>query len=504
MKQELILGVDLGTTHCKAIVVNPQGKELSNGSATYPLHTPQPTWVEQDPEELWQGLTIAISEALKNLQDPGSVRALVFSAAMHGVMVIDQKGNPLTRCFIWADHRSASQAETIRQQIDAHALFQRTGCPVQHIYLPAKILWLRQQQPKIFKQAFKFISIKEFVLQRLTGQYLTDKALASTTGLLNTHQLDWDDEILDLVDIKREQLPELVSPEAVLQNIKPEQAKNLGLPPRVAHIPGGSDGGLANIGVGAVGKGQVASTVGTSGAVRTVTQKPYLDPQERTWCYLLTDNHWLIGGAINNGGLALNWFRDRFFSEAEEVDYKKFHQLAQEVELGAEGLIFLPYLAGERNPHWNAKARGVLFGLSLRHERKHVARAILEGVCFCMNDILQALEGAVGKITEIRATGGITYAHHWVQMLADVYGYPVTTVKTQASASQGAVLLAMKALGYFDNLAEVQKLIPIKKTYQPHPKRHQRYQDLHQLFQKLYRHLEKDFDILHKLTTKVS
>ena len=502
MEKGLILGVDLGTTACKAIVVDPEGRELSSGSATYPLHTPHPSWAEQDPEEVWEGMVEAVREALSGLDDPQSVRALAFSTAMHGVLAVDKEGIPLTRCLIWADQRSTSQVERIRQQADAHQLYRRTGCPVQPIFLPAKILWLREERPQVVRRAHKYVSIKDVILHRLTGQYLVDRSTASATGLMDTHRLDWDDEILGLVGIVREQLPQLVSPEAVLEGILPQRAEELGLSLEIVIVPGAGDGGLANLGAGAVEAGQVASTIGTSGAVRMVTRRPYLDPKERTWCYLLTEGRWYVGGAIANGGLAYNWFRDRFFSHREEVDYEELDAAAEEVGLGAEGLLFLPYLAGERNPHWNPKARGVLFGLSLHHGRRHIARAIMEGVAFCMYDILLALEGAVGGIEEIRATGGFTRSPLWVQILSDVYGHPIATLGTQASSSLGAVFLAMKALGYIEDLAEVRGLVPIQRIYEPDMERHRRYRELHQLFQKLYRDLEEDFDTLHDLSTR--
>ncbi|MEA3344983.1 MAG: gluconokinase [Chloroflexota bacterium] len=500
MKRDLILGVDLGTTACKAIVVSPEGRELGSGSATYPLYTPNPSWAEQDPEEVWEGMVEAVREALASLDDPTAVRALSFSTAMHGVLAVDEEGAPLTRCLIWADQRSTSQVEMIRQQADAHGLYQRTGCPVQPIFLPAKILWLRQERPQVYRRVYKYISVKDYVLHRLTGRYLVDKSTASATGLMDTHKLDWDDEILKLVGIDRDQLPQLVSPEAVLEGIVPQWARELGLSPEMAIVPGAGDGGLANLGVGAVEEGQVASTIGTSGAVRMVTRKPYLDPQERTWCYLLTDGRWFAGGAISSGGLIYDWFRDRFFKR-DEVDYEELEGYAEEVGLGAEGLLFLPYLAGERNPHWNAQARGVLFGLSLHHGRKHIARATMEGVAFCMYDILLALEGALGGIKEIRATGGFTRSPLWVQILSDVYGHPVATLRARASSGMGAVFLAMKALGYIEELAEVREFVPIQRIYEPDMEHHRRYRELHGLFQRLYRDVEENFDVLHKLST---
>jgi gluconokinase len=502
MEKGLILGVDLGTTACKAIVVDLEGKELSSGSATYPLYTPRPSWAEQNPEEVWEGMAEAVRQALNGLDDPQSVRALAFSTAMHGVLAVDEAGVPLTRCLIWADQRSTPQAEMIRQQADAHELYQRTGCPVQPIFLPAKILWLREKRPHAYRRACKYVSVKDYILHRLSGQYLVDRSTASATGLMDTHQLDWDDDVLELVGIVREQLPQLVSPEAVLEGIIPQHAEELGLPPEIVIVPGAGDGGLANLGVGAVEAGQVASTIGTSGAVRMVTREPYLDPQERTWCYLLTEGRWFVGGAIVNGGLAYNWFRHHFFSDREEVDYEKLEGYAEEVGLGAEGLLFLPYLAGERNPHWNARARGVLFGLSLHHRRKHIARAIMEGVAFCMYAILLALGEALGGIEEIRATGGFTHSPLWVQILSDVYGHPIATLGTQASSSLGAAFLAMKGLGTISDLSEVRRFVSIQRTYEPDMERHRRYRDLHKLFQTLYRDLEEDFDILHELSTR--
>lgn len=502
-----LLGIDIGTTACKAVVADLQGRVLSSTIATYPLYTPNPSWVEEDPEEVWRGMIAAVRQAVtESLVAPSRIRVLSFSGVFHSVVPVDREWRPLTKALMWGDRRSISLAARIRREIDAHELYLHTGCPIHPIYLPAKIAWFREECPQVHRQTYKYLSIKDYILHKLCGQCLGDISIASGSGLMNTHQLSWDAEALEVAGITEEQLPPLVSPEMVIEGIAPEWAKAMGLPADISVVVGAGDGGLANLGTGAVAAGQVTSTIGSSGAVRVVTHAPRFDEQERTWCYVLTDGAWFVGGAINNGGIVYQWFRDKFCGEevekAKGMDREAYDLLnvyAEEVGLGAEGLLFLPYLTGERNPYWNANARGVLFGLSLHHSRKHIARAIMEGVAFRMYSIFQALEELSGHIREIRASGGFIRSRLWVQILADVYGHPIATVTAKESSSMGAIFLAMKALGHIDSLEEVGALVPVQRVFKPDMRNHEAYLRLYELFQALYWDMTDDFDTLSAL-----
>jgi gluconokinase len=363
----LVIGLDLGTTRCKAVAVDTAGAVLAVAAGDYALRTPHAGWAEQSAQEVWAGAVTAL-QGLQPLLPAGStVAGLGLSGAMHSLIPVDAAGAPLAPALTWADQRAAPQAEALRQQLGpaaGHALYARTGCRLNALYHPAKLIWFRQAAPSVFARAARFVALKDWVFWRLTGRWLTDVGLASTTGLLDLQRLEWDPEALALAGVDAERLPALTPPDAVCGELLPAAAAATGLAPGLPAVPGSSDGGTANLGAGAVRPGQSVVTVGTSGAVRRLAAAPWLDPSERTWCYVLAAGQWFAGGAINNGGLALQWVRERFYPDLPgPAGYDRLLQEAAAVAPGAEGVCLLPYFAGERSPHWNPLARAALTGL---------------------------------------------------------------------------------------------------------------------------------------------
>jgi gluconokinase len=392
---------------------------------------------------------------------------------MHSLFPVGSDDAPLAPAMTWADQRAASEARVLRTRADAHALYLRTGCPLQAIYHPAKLRWWVENTSL---GASRFVAIKDFVAHQLTGAWATDLCLASATGVLDVHRLAWDDEALALAEVSASQLPALVAPDATLGRIPSAAAALTGLPEGLPVIAGGSDGGLANVGAGASTPGEIVVTVGTSGAVRKIVDRPLLDPRERTWCYVLDAGRWFAGGAINNGGLALQWARDQLYPD--EASYDHLLADAAQIAPGADGLICLPYFTGERSPHWNPEARAVMHGLSLRHTRGHLARAVLEGVAFCLADVWQALGGGQAA----RLTGGITRASLWARIVADVLGARLSLVDAADASAVGAALVGHHALGNALTL----KVEP-STVIAPYEGRHALYASRHQVFQSLYR-----------------
>ena len=373
MTMKFVIGLDLGTTNCKALAVSAQGEVLASTESGYRLRSAGSGRVEQDPQEIWQGAQAALRAVLGRTHGH-DLAGVCLSGAMHSLLPVDGSGAPLALAITWADERAAGQAIKLRQEMDAFALYERTGCPLESIYYPAKLRWYREAAPEIFRAAARFVGVKDWVCFHLTGAWLTDFGLASTTGLLDIHRLAWDAEALALGGIGEDRLPALVSPYAVAGGVSRTALE--GMLAGTPVIVGGSDGGLANLGAGAAGPGQAAVTVGTSGAIRRVLDRPQLDPQVRTWCYVLDEGRWFAGGAINNGGLALQWVRERFFQEVGgQAGFQRMLAEAARVPAGAGGVFFLPYFTGERSPHWDSSIRGLLYGLGLEHDRGHVARA---------------------------------------------------------------------------------------------------------------------------------
>ncbi len=493
MAEQYIIGLDMGTTSCKSMVVNRHGTPLGTEIAYYPILSPLPTWAEQDPEAIFTAVVEAVRSSIASSEiEPDQVLAISLSAALHSVLAVDAQGNPLTRAMIWADTRSAASSAQLKAKYDSRRIYGRTGCPVHPMYPLSKINWLRSNLPEVYQKAHKFISIKEYVIHRLLGRYVVDRSVASATGLFNIHKLDWDEEALDMVGIGPDRLSKHVPTTTVLEGIGSSYAEAMGVRPDCLLVVGAGDGLLSNVGAGSVEPGQVTCMIGSSGAVRATSSQPRVDDNERTWCYLLTDEVWIVGGAINNAGLVYQWFRERFYPGEEET-YEALDEEAAEVGVGSEGLIFLPYLTGERSPNWNPDARGVLFGLSLRHDRRHFVRAIMEGVAYRMYSVLLALEEVTGEIRELRGSGGFLRSPLWIQIMADVCGRELVIPQVIETTSLGAVFLAMYALGHIGNLKDVRQYVPIKTRYIPGTKNHELYLRLFDIYQEVYQGVEGQF-----------
>ncbi len=499
--QPAIMGVDIGTTGVRAVLYRPDGIALANQSVEYPLHTPEAAWAEQDPEEIYQATLKVIRQAVKESGlPPRDIAGLCFSTVFHSLIPVDETGQALYPMLIWADTRSQPYVEKIQAERDGQAIYAKTACPPHPMYPFYKILWLKHEQPAVFQRAAKFISIKEYLFYRLFGRYLVDKSIASGTGLYNVHTRQWDDDLLDLLGINESNLSEVKATTHIERTLKPEVAAALGLEPQTAIVLGAGDGVLSNIGAGAVSPGQVTAMIGTSGAVRVITDKPQIDEKRRTWCYNLTDEHWVLGGAINNGGIAFRWLRDKFGDSEQQAArdlgldaYDLLINYAEQVPAGSDGLILLPFFSGERAPYWNANARAVFFGLNLNHGKPHLVRATLEGVIYSMFSVFTALEGFAGAASEVRVSGSFTRSSLWVQMMADVFGRVISVPGEPQGSAFGAAALGMYALKLVDDIQSIGQLVPITKRYYPNAANHQRYQRLFALYERIYWNLQQEF-----------
>ena len=500
-----VVGVDIGTTSTKAVVYaahgNGRGRVLGQHAVEYPLETPVPGAAEQDPERILQAVVVAIRGAVAaSNAGPRDFACIAFSAAMHSLVAVDGKDRPLTPSFTWADSRAAPWAERVKAEHDGLAIYRRTGTPIHPMSPLVKLLWLRHERPKIWKRARRFIGVKEYVIRQLCGEYVADHSIASATGLFNLEQLDWDEGALALAGIDRRQLSTLVPTTHRLRLVDDAQARALGVAIDTPVIIGANDGVLSNLGVGAIDRGAVALTIGTSGAMRTVIDAPRTDPEGRTFCYALTQDHWVVGGPVNNGGMILRWVRDEFAAAEIETakrlgidPYDVLTHIADRVPAGSAGLLFHPYLAGERAPLWNADLRGSFFGLAMHHRKEHMIRAVLEGVLMNLHTILPAVEALIGPTHVIKATGGFARSPIWRQMLADVFDREVIVPESFESSCFGAAMLGLFALGEMASLHEVAALIGATHRHVPQPKAAAVYARLAPIFSALPRQLEEQY-----------
>jgi gluconokinase len=492
--ETVVLGVDIGTTSAKAVAFDAAGRAVGSGEVAYPLLEPEPGQAVQDPDVVLDGTVAAIRAAVAAARaNDARIAALSLSCAMHSLVALDGDGRPLTPVLTWADMRSAEQAQRLRAEHPQ--LHDRTGAPL-HPQTPlTKLVWFAEREPATFAAARRWAGLKELAIARLTDGWAVDHSIASGTGLLNLERLDWDAQALALAGVDRDQLAPLVPADERL-SLSAAAAEQLGLDAGLPVIAGGGDGPLANLGVGAVRPGVAAVSIGTSAALRLMVRAPAIDPQRRAFCYALAPERWVVGGAINNGGVVLRWAGEALAPDLGEHAEAQLLALAAEMPAGSAGLIMLPYLLSERAPHWDALARGAYVGLTRHHRRGHLVRAALEGVCQQLALVLAALRDAGNEVHEIRATGGFAQSPLWRQMLADVLAMPVGYPAGHEGSAFGAALLGMQALGIVDSIDLAGELVGIDDVVEPDPDAAAVYAELLPTFAALYEALGPAFAAL--------
>ncbi len=474
---EYVIGIDIGTTNTKAIAVDINGVTHDRFELPNAVINPEPGYYEQDPESLFQTIKtciVHIVHSMANRYRGAEPVAVSFSSAMHGVMALDDEGKPLTNCVLWSDSRSAPVAGTLKGTPQGQQLYAYTGTPIHAMSPLCKLAWMKVHMAEVHARAARFISVKEYVFFRLFGEFVVDFSIASATGLFDVHQCEWYAPALDYAGITASQLSKPVPISYRFSGLQAGDARALGIASHTPFIVGGSDGCLANLGVGAIEPGVAAVTVGTSGAIRVAQHAPKLDAAGRVFSYLLTPDLHIVGGAVNNGGNVLQWFLDSFRGQDANRDVASLIASAAAVAPETDGLVFLPYLLGERAPLWDASAKGAYVGLRMHHGQAHFARATLEGIIFGLYHVARVVVEQAGPITQIHATGGFFDSDFCVQLLADVFGTPVGVRDDADASALGAVVVALHTLGYLPSLAPAIRPAQ-REMYTPDPARHDHY-----------------------------
>lgn len=480
---DCILAIDIGTTSSKALVVQADGCVVASAQQGYPTLYPQPGFVEQDPLKILDAVKKIVTQCSSHR---AIIKGISFSSAMHSLMAIDRQGNPLTNLIIWADARSSAQAKVLRSSSRSEFIYSTSGTPIHPMSPLCKLLWMKLHDPELMPRAHKFISIKEFIVHHFSGQYVVDYSVASATGLFDIHQLKWSPEILKESGISEDQLSACVSPYQMV-SIRSERAADLGINMNTPLIMGGSDGCLANLGSGAMGAGELSLTVGTSGAVRMASSHYSADPLQRVFNYRLDENTFITGGATNNGLVLLDWYQRMMGVPEWTLD--KFVQSTLNVEAGAGGLLFLPYVFGERAPYHNTDMRGVFFGLAQHHTKEHLMRALVEGICFELRSIAGSVEEVLMPIQKVFASGGFSHSDDWLQILANIMNKQVALRDIHDASSLGAALVGFKALGLQTSFGSHTDT----KTFHPQPTIRGVYDDLYGTFLRTTRALLPEF-----------
>jgi len=457
----LLLGIDIGTSGTKAIAVDESGTLIASASVTYELLTPRPLWAEQRPRDWWAA-TCEVCQAIAAQVGAENISSIGLSGQMHGLVMLDDGGQVLRDAILWCDQRTQAQCDEITARVGKETLVRETANPVLTGFTAPKILWVREHEPQIAERARMHLLPKDYIRFELTGEYATEVSDASGTSLLNVPNRQWSEPVCQALDISLDTLPRVYESFEASGQISAKGAQATGLKAGTPVVGGGGDQAAGAVGNGIVRSGIISVASGTSGVVFAFADTPTVDPLLRmhTFCHAVP-NKWHVMGVMLSAGGSLRWYRDTFCNQESAVaglmnldPYELITREAASVPAGSEGLLFLPYLTGERTPHPDPLARGAFVGLTVRHTKAHLARAVLEGVSFGLRDSLEIMKSMGISIGNVRASGGGAKSEVWRQIQADVFGLPLSTIGIDEGPALGAALLAGVGVGTYTSVEE--------------------------------------------------
>lgn len=488
-----MLGIDISTTGAKALLVDAGGNVVSTATTPLELSTPRPLWSEQDPSQWWDGTVLSIRRVLSEAGAAGSdIAAIGLTGQMHGLVMLDEHGEVLRPAILWNDQRTGPQCDMIRERLGRQRLIQITGNDALTGFTAPKILWVQQNEPEVYARTRHILLPKDYIRYKLTGEFAIDRAGGSGTILFDLRKRTWSEEMLAALEIPSDWLPPTFEGPEITGGVSRSAAAETGLAEGIPVVGGGGDQAAQAIGVGAVEPGIIALTLGTSGVVFATTEEALIEPQGRlhAFCHALPD-HWHFMGVMLSAAGSLQWHRDTL---APDLSFSDLISEVATIPPGSEGLFFLPYLSGERTPYPDPLARAAWIGLTVRHNRAHMTRAVLEGVAFGIKDIFTLIRQAgLGAIQQVRISGGGARSELWRQIIADVLQVELVTVNTTEGAAYGAALLASVGAGLYQNVPEACSAT-IQLTGCTSPSEAARiYEDFYPRFQALYPALAGEF-----------
>jgi len=503
-KKSCIITIEIGTNAVRVVAFELSGKTIASMKGSYPTFHLQPDFSEQDPEQIFITMLYVLKNLLNEHIHPAGIEvtSICFSASMHSVLAIDKSGVPLGNAITWADNRAKEEVKQLKNTPAGKSIYTATGTPMHPMSPLFKIAWFKNNDTERFKSASKFIQLKTYIIHQLTGEYLIDYSLASATGLLNIHTIQWEEEALAHAGITKNMLADPVPIFTSCGKLKKAYQNSLGLTDTTKLIVGSSDGCLATLGAGVWDGRKATITIEDSGAVRVVGEKVLQDKQQRFFNYLLTEKYYVSGGPTNSGGVIFEWFAKHFgdFKNPFDIEHtlKDLIAIAAKVEPGADGLLFLPYLLGERAPIWDANARGVYFGINIKHERSHFIRAVIEGILFEIYSIGKIL-AEHSTIESLSINGSFASIPLCAQIIADIFNKPVGISQHNYSVGAGAYLLSATEMGIYKSLEEAARSIVLTEQYFPKKNSHSTYMQHFEIFEKLSSKLKDDFEDIVKL-----
>ena len=495
-----LLGVDLGTSSVRIILIDENSKICGIAGMEYPISVLKKDWAEQDPETWWKATRDTIQKDILDVNiSPKHIKGLGLSGQMHGTVFMGSNNLPLRPAIIWPDNRSVQQCNNLNNAIGSAEIYKIVGLPTATGFMAPSVMWVKEHEPEVLNNTIKLLLPKDYIRFKLTGKMATDYTDATGTLFLDIVSREWSERVVQAAEINFDILPKLLDSSAIAGEVTKKAAQDTGLIPGIPVIAGGGDQPIGAIGCGLVRDGMAVSTIGTGGQLNVCVSKPLLDPGRRihTLCHVIK-NKWILMGAVLSAGLSLRWFRDNFVfeigSKVAQNTYKVFDKEAEKIPPGSNGLLFLPYLSGDRTPHMDTHARGVFIGLTLQHGKGHLVRSVMEGVGFAMMDSYKIFKELGVKAETMLCSGGGARSAVWRQIQADIYGMPVKMVSNEEHSSFGAALLAGVGVNIFRNVEEAcQKSVSYIGTTNSIPENVKIYQELYETYCSLYPKLKDVF-----------
>ena len=501
-----LLGIDIGTSGTKTVLFDRGGNPISSSTVEYPLYQPEIGWAEQDPQDWWNAVCITINQVIKDSNiNPESISGIGLSGQMHGLVMLDGDGNVLRKSIIWCDQRTAKECVEITEKVGEKRLIDITANPALTGFTASKILWVRNNEPEIYEKCRKILLPKDYIRYMLTGEFATEVSDASGMQLLDIKNRCWSKEVLNALDIPIEYLGDVHESIVVSGKVHKKAAEVTGLKEDTPVVGGAGDQAAGAIGNGIIKSGQISSTIGTSGVVFAHLDEPIIDEKGRvhTFCHAVP-GAWHMMGVTQGAGLSLKWFRDNFCNNEIEVakgmgidPYVLMTKEAEKVPAGSRGVIYLPYLMGERTPHLNPKAKGVFFGLSAAHTKNEMLRAVIEGVSYSLLDCMEIIKDTGMNPTNVMVSGGGGKSELWRQILADMFNCKVSTNKSSEGPALGVALLAGVGTGVYKDIDEACSIAISENSVQfPKEENSLLYKRYYEIYKKIYDDLKGTFELL--------
>lgn len=474
-----VLAVDLGTSSVRAMIVDERGDILCRKQSRYDVIKVSDYRQEQSPDEICEHFVKTVKACVEEAgEKAGEISAVAFSSQMYNIFPVDRGGHPLYNMILWSDSRSEAQAEKVAKLYGKDCLYGATGCPLNSMYPFSKILWLKEEEEEIAQRAFKYISIKEYIVEKMTGEYIVDYSMAASTGIFNIHTLKWDERALAYLGLTGEQFSRPVSGLSCFDFVNENLRCELGLPEGVKVVSAGGDGPMAQIGSGACEEGSVNMDIGTSGAARIITHQPIVDSEGRMWTYAVTEDSWVYGGILSNAGNGYHWLVQNIaqFMEAENMDdvFDAVEEKMKKLPPVREELLFVPYLLRCRSPYWDDRVKATIYGLTQEHTLADIVKAYLESIGFDMLALISIIDEQVKVKEKIILTGGLAKSAMICQLLADITGREIVTLQSAEGSIMGAAIFGLKATGMLREL-RFEREMEILNSYMPCGERHGKY-----------------------------